>query len=160
MKPLPRPFLAAFSLIEVLVSIAIFGLMAGVSLTALNQMNHRAFVARCQTGASTVAQNQTDLILSMMPFNPQKNQVPPELTLGTTTVGSSTQPTVAIYRDPINQQVVVFGWMTTTVEDLNTTHSVTGAKLNIYRATVSVHYVFNGRIYPPVVMSTIRSSDL
>jgi prepilin-type N-terminal cleavage/methylation domain-containing protein len=151
---------SGFSFAEVLVSLAIFGIMAGSSLLSLNQMNNRAFVARCQTGASTVAQNQIDLILSNMPFNPQKSQVPPELTLGTTTKGTSANPTVPIYTDPVTQQVVVSGWMTTTVEDLNTTHPVTASKLNMYRATVSVYYRFRGRTYPPVVMSTIRCSDL
>lgn len=151
---------AAFLLAEVMVAVAIFGITAGVSLLALNQMNNRAFVARCQTGASTVAQNQIDLILSNMPFNPQKNQVPPELTPGTKSTGTSTNPTVPIYTDPVTQEIVVRGWMTTTVEDLNKTHPTTGNKLNLYRATVSVYYRFKGRIYPPVVMSTIRASDL
>jgi type II secretory pathway pseudopilin PulG len=149
-----------FVFAEVLVSLGIFGITAGASLLALNQMNNRAFVARCQTGASTVAQNQIDLILSNMPFNPQKSQVPPELTLGTTKKGTSTNPSVPIYTDPLTQQVIVNGWMTTTVEDLNRNHPTTGAKLNMYRATVSVFYRFKGRIYPPVVMSTIRSSDI
>lgn len=151
---------SAFVFAEVLVSLGIFGITAGVSLVALNQMNNRAFVARCQTGASTVAQNQIDLILSNMPFNPQKSQVPPELALGTKNTGSSTAPTVPIYTDPVTQEVLVNGWMTTTVEDLNKTHPATGNKLNMYRATVSVYYRFKGRTYPPVVMSTIRCSDL
>ena len=151
---------AAFLLVEVMISVAIFGITAGVSLLALNQMNNRAFVARCQTGASTIAQNQVDLILSNMPFNPQKNQIPPELTVGTTSKGSPSDPIVPIYTDPTTQEVVVRGWMNTTVEDLNTAHPGTGVKLNMYRATVSVFYRFKGRTYPPVVMSTIRCSDL
>ena len=78
MKLSPHLRQAAFSLAEVMVAVGIFGIMASASIVALNQMNNRAFISRCQTGASTVAQNQIDLILSDMPFNPQKNQVPPD----------------------------------------------------------------------------------
>ena len=56
------------------------------------RMNTNAALCRLQTGASTVAQNQIDLILSDSPFNPQYSQVPPELTIGTTNTGSSTNP--------------------------------------------------------------------
>ncbi len=160
MKPFPSRGQSAFLLAEVMVAVAIFGITAGVSLLALNQMNNRAFVARCQTGASTVAQNQIDLILSNMPFNPQKGQVPPELELGTKSTGTADDPTVPIYTDPVTQEVVVKGWMTTSVDDLQKIHPTTGTRLYLYRGTVSVYYRFKGRVYPPVVMSTIRSSDL
>jgi prepilin-type N-terminal cleavage/methylation domain-containing protein len=146
---------AAFSLAEVMVAVGIFGIMASSSIVALNQMNNRAFISRCQTGASTVAQNQIDLILSDMPFNPQKNQVPPELTVGTTTLGSITNPTVAVYTDP--RVGVVYGWMATTVADTATT--VNGVALSIYRISVTVSYKFRGKTYA-VKMNTMRCSDI
>ena len=148
---------AGFSLAEVMVAVGIFGIFAAISIVAMNRMNYRAALSRCQTGASTVAQNQIDLMLSEMPFNPQKSQVPPSLTLGTTNVGSSTNPTVAIYTDPKSNIVVVKGWMSTTVVNTNTT--MNGNNLNIYRATVTVSYVFKGKTYT-VKMSTMRSSDI
>ena len=148
---------AAFSLVEVMAAIGILGITAAVSIVALNQMNNRAFLSRCQTGASTVAQNQIDLILSEMPFNPQKSQTPPSLTLGTQSQGTSSAPSVPIYTDPVTGVVAVRGWMTTTVADTNTTLS--GVSLQIYRATVTVNYKFRGKDYS-VAMSTLRSSDI
>ncbi len=148
---------AAFSLAEVMVAVGVFGIMASASIVALNQMNNRAFISRCQTGASTVAQNQIDLILSDMPFNPQKSQVPPELTIGTTTKGSVTNPTVPVYTDPRVGGIVVNGWMTTTITDTATT--VSGVALNVYRVRVIVNYKFRGKTYA-VTMNTIRCSDV
>ena len=142
---------------EVLVSLGIFGIMAGVSLLALTHMNNRAFLSRCQTGASTVAQNQIDLILSDMPFNPQKGQNPTELTIGTTTSGTSSNPTLPIYTDPKTGIVSVFGWMSTTVADLGVSYS--GTPLNTYRATVTVSYKYRGRTYS-VSLDTLRTSDI
>ena len=148
---------AAFSLAEVMVAVGIFGILASSSIVALNQMNNRAFLSRCQTGASTVAQNQIDLILSDMPFNPQKNQVPPELTIGTTNLGSATNATVPVYTDPRVGGIVVFGWMDTTVTDTATT--VNGVALSIYRISVKVSYKFRGKTYA-VTMDTMRCSDI
>lgn len=142
---------------EVLVSLGVFGILAGVSLVALTHMNNRAFLSRCQTGAGTVAQNQIDLILSDMPFNPQKGQVPPELTIGTASAGSATTPTLPIYTDPKTGIVSVYGWMSTTVADLGASYNAT--PLNTYRATVTVSYKYKGRTYT-VTMNTLRTSDI
>ena len=138
-------------------AIGSLGITAGVSILALSHMNNRAFLSRCQTGASTVAQNQIDLILSDTPFNPQKSQIPPELVVGTVVVGSSTAPSVPIYTDPKTGNISVKGWMTTTVADTATTYN--GASLTIYRATVTVSYSFRNRSYA-VTMSTLRCSDI
>jgi len=148
---------AAFSLAEVMVAVGIFGILASASIVALNQMNNRAFVSRCQTGASTVAQNQIDLILSDMPFNPQKNQIPPELTIGTTMQGSPNNPTLPVYTDPRVGGIVVYGWMTTTITDTATTLS--GVALSIYRISVTVSYRFRGKTYA-VTMNSMRCSDI
>jgi prepilin-type N-terminal cleavage/methylation domain-containing protein len=148
---------AAFSLAEVMVAVGVFGILASSSIVALNQMNNRAFISRCQTGASTVAQNQIDLVLSNMPFNPTKNQVPPELVIGTTTVGSSSNPTVPVYTDPRVGGIVVRGWMTTVVTDTGATLS--GVALSVYRVRVTVNYRFRGKNYA-VTMNTMRCSDI
>jgi hypothetical protein len=124
---------------------------------ALLRMNHNAALSRLQTGASTVAQNRIDLILSDGPFNPQKNQTPPVLTLGTDFIGTQSNPTVPIYTDPATGEVSVRGWMTSNVVNTNTV--LNGQNLNIYRATVTIFYVFRGRNYS-VAMSTLRSSDI
>jgi prepilin-type N-terminal cleavage/methylation domain-containing protein len=118
MKSYRRFHAAAFTLVEIMVAIGMFGIAAAASIEALLRMNLRAALCRLQTGASTVAQNQIDLILSDSPFNPQSNQTPPELTLGTTNTGSSTAPSVAVYTDPITNAQVL-GWMSTTVANAN-----------------------------------------
>ena len=147
---------AAFTLAEVMVALGIFGITAAAAVAAMLRMNNNAALSRLQTGASTVAQNQIDLCLSDSPFNPQKSQVPPELTLGTTNAGSAASPTIAVYTDP-KTGIQVMGWMSTVVADTNTT--LNGNNLNIYRVTVTVNYTFKGKPYV-VKMSTIRASDI
>ncbi len=148
---------AAFLLSEVLVALGVFGITASVSMVALAHMNNRAFLSRCQTGASTVAQNQIDLIVSDMPFNPQKSQIPPELTIGPTYNGTASAPTIPIYTDPQTGVVAVWGWMTTTVANTNTSYN--SQPLNIYQATVTVSYKYKGKTYS-VTMCTMRCPDL
>ncbi|MEI8107074.1 MAG: hypothetical protein WCI46_04595 [Verrucomicrobiota bacterium] len=145
-----------FTLAEVTVALGMFGIIAASSTLAMLRLNNNAALSRLQTGASTVAQNQIDLILSDSPFNPQKSQVPPELTLGTTASGSSASPTVAVYTDP-KTGLNVLGWMTTQVVDTGSTFN--GNNLNIYRVSVSVFYQFKGRQYS-VSMNTMRCSDI
>lgn len=155
MKSNRRLRAAAFTLIEVMVAIGMFGIAASASIEAMIRMNLRAALCRLQTGASTVAQNQIDLILSDSPFNPQNSQIPPELTIGTTNTGTSTNPTVAVYTDPVSGMQVL-GWMTTTVANTNATEN--GSTLYVYQATVTVSYYYKGKLYS-ISMSTMRSSD-
>lgn len=147
---------AAFTLAEVMVALGLFGITAGASVSAMLRMNNNAALSRLQTGASTVAQNQIDLVLSDSPFNPQKSQVPPALTLGTTDAGSAAAPTVAVYTDP-KSGMQVKGWMRTEV--VNTGATLSGVALNTYRITVTVNYRFKGRDYT-VRMGTMRASDI
>ena len=147
---------AAFTLAEVMVALGLFGITATAAVSAMLKMNNNASLSRLQTGASTVAQNQIDLVLSDSPFNPQKSQVPPELTIGTTSIGSSTSPTVPVYTDP-KTGLQVLGWMDTTVADTATT--LNGTALNVYQISVIVSYKFKGRLYS-VSMSTLRCSDI
>jgi len=147
---------AAFTLAEVMVALGLFGITASAAVSAMLKMNNNAALSRLQTGASTVAQNQIDLALSDSPFNPQKNQIPPALTIGTTSAGSATTPTVAVYTDPKTGHRVL-GWMTTVVADTGST--LNGNVLHIFRVTVTVSYKFKGRQYG-VSMSTIRCSDI
>jgi hypothetical protein len=149
--------LAAFTMTEAIVGIAIAGIGIACCLTALSMMNSIASSSRNATGAYTVVMNQIDLILSDGPFNPQKTnadgspQIPPELQLGT-----RVQNNVPVYKEPTTG-VVVSGTMTTTVADASTTFS--GLTLSMYRATVTVNYTYRNRSYS-FSMSTIRSSDI
>jgi prepilin-type N-terminal cleavage/methylation domain-containing protein len=156
MKPSNRFRRAAFTLAEVMVALGIFGITAAAAVAAMLRMNNNAALSRLQTGASTVAQNQIDLCLSDSPFNPQKSQVPPALTLGSTNTGTMAAPTIAVYTDP-KTGMKVMGWMVTDVADTSTT--LGGQSLYIYRVTVTVNYQFKGRSYS-VKMSTMRASDI
>src|SRR6187401_3556704 len=120
MKSSSRFRRAAFTLAEVMVVLGILGITSAASVAAMLRMNNNAALSRLQTGASTVAQNQIDLCLSDSPFNPQKNQTPPALTLGTTNTGTSASPTIAVYTDP-KTGMQVMGWMITEVANTDTT---------------------------------------
>ena len=145
----------AFTLIEVMVAVSMLGIAAAASVEALLRMNLHAALCRLQTGASTIAQNQIDLILSDSPFNPQYSEIPPELTIGTTNTGTSTAPTVAVYTDP-SSSAKVLGWMTTTVA--NTNSVLNGNTLYVYQVTVTVSYYYKGKLYS-VSMATMRCAD-
>ncbi len=141
---------AAVTLLEVMIAAAMIGVAASSALWALTTMNRNANLARLSTGASTAAQNQIELILVDSPFNPQKNQIPPELQVGT-----SAPSTVTIYQDPSG--TVITGTLTTEVADISPTlNSVT---LPMYRATVTVAYTYGKRNYS-VTLSTVRCSDI
>src|SRR6188768_1661645 len=97
----------AFSLAELMVASGVLAIFAACSVLALIQMNKNAVLARLQTGASTLAQNRIDLILSDGPFNPQKinketglPQIPAALVPGIQQIGISTNPTLPVYSDP------------------------------------------------------------
>ena len=144
--------LDAFTLTEVLVALAMIGLMASSALWALVMINSNAAIARLYTGAMTTAQSQIDLILSDTPFDPQLDEYP---ALGELNVGTQTQ-SVPIYTDPATGNVVVSGTMTTTITDPGI--ELNGDDLNTYQATVTVTYQFRNRSYT-VTMSTLRASD-
>src|SRR5689334_7878503 len=86
----------AFTLVEVMITVGLLTIGAASTVGALLLSNNNASLSRLKTGAGTVAQNQIDLFLSLQPYNPAKNQEPPELALGTRLTGSSAVPTVPI----------------------------------------------------------------
>jgi type II secretory pathway pseudopilin PulG len=71
--------LAAFTMLEAIVGIAVLGIGAASTIGALTKFNSFAAMSRNATGAYTVVMNQIDLFQSMSPFNPQKTN--PDLTL-------------------------------------------------------------------------------
>jgi prepilin-type N-terminal cleavage/methylation domain-containing protein len=146
-----------FTLVEILVALAVLGSMSAGCFIAFNAVNTYSVSSRLYSEAQAVVQNQIDLILSKEPFNlnssPQK--VPGELALGTTTKNN-----VFIYTDPVSGKVVVTGSMTTTVTDVPTTMTYNGvtANLNVRKATVTVSYTFRNQNYS-VSMDTFRTAD-
>ena len=110
--------IAAVTLLEIMVAIAVLGTGSSACVATLLNMNHNATLSRLRTGAGTVAQNQIDYFLSIQPYNPQKNQIPPQLAVGTRYIGSSAAPTVAIYTDPRTGLVNCWGWIVSDVADM------------------------------------------
>ena len=86
----PRANSAAFTLIEIVIALAVLGVMASGVYIGFNAINAFAVSSRLYSEALTSAQNQIDLILSKEPFdttaanisgsfNPCLNKVPAEL---------------------------------------------------------------------------------
>lgn len=148
---------AGFTLIEVVIALAVLATVAGGCYIGFNAINTYAVSSRLYSEAQTVCQNQIDLILSKEPFDltttPQK--VPAVLALGTTTT-----PNVFIYQDPVTGKVIVTGTMVTTIGDANMSMTFAGAtsNLNVRKATVTVSYNFRGKDYS-VAMDTLRTAD-
>jgi prepilin-type N-terminal cleavage/methylation domain-containing protein len=145
----------AFTLMEVVMALAVVGTMGAGAYVGFNSLNTYAISSRLYTEAQTAAQNQIDLILSKEPFDPTRNKIPTVLALGTTTT-----PNVFVYKDPVSGNIVVTGTMTTTVTDLGATMTFAGStkNLNTYRATVTVSYTYRGKTYN-VSMDTMRTGD-
>src|SRR5437588_4134911 len=144
-----------FTLMEVVMSLAVIGTMGAGCYVGFNALNSYAVSSRLDSEAQTAAQNQIDLILSKEPFDPVNNKIPTVLTVGTTTT-----PNVFVYKDPVSGNVVVTGTMTTTITDLGTTMTFAGSttNLNTRRATVTVSYIYRGKTYN-VSMDTMRTGD-
>jgi type II secretory pathway pseudopilin PulG len=148
---------SAFTLTEAAMAIAIIGITMTAFMMTMSRLNESASITRNATGASTVLQNQIDLLVSDGPFNPQKTnsdgtpQIPPELVLGTHITNNA-----PIYREPATG-VVVSGTVTTTVTDMSAVLS--GITMPIYRADVTVTYIYRSRNYT-VTRSTLRASDI
>jgi prepilin-type N-terminal cleavage/methylation domain-containing protein len=81
---------AGFTLIEIVIALAVLGVMAAGVYLGFNSVNNYAVSSRLYSEAQTAAQNQIDLILSREPFDvknayvtgsfdPSVNQVPIEL---------------------------------------------------------------------------------
>jgi prepilin-type N-terminal cleavage/methylation domain-containing protein len=88
----PAPFCAAFTLVEIVIALAVLGTMAAGVYLGFNGVNTYAVSSRLYSEAQIAAQNQIDLILSKEPFdssssgayisgsfNPALNKIPVEL---------------------------------------------------------------------------------
>jgi prepilin-type N-terminal cleavage/methylation domain-containing protein len=145
-----------FTLVEVVVALAVIGTMAAGCYGGFHSLNTYAISSRLYSEAQSVAQNQIDLILSKGPFDPANNKIPTVLQIGTTTT-----PNVFVYRDPVSGNVVVAGTMTTTIADAGYTMTYAGStnNLNIRKATVTINYQYRNTNYS-LSMDTFRTSDL
>jgi type II secretory pathway pseudopilin PulG len=148
---------SAFTLTEAVVALSIVTVGLGSFITGMTKLNEQASISRNATGAGTVLQNQVDLMLSHGPFNPQKTnedgsvQIPPELTVGTHVTNN-----IAIYREQ-STGIIVSGTLTTVVTDAS--QVVSGMKMWLYRANITLNYVYRGKTYT-ASRSTVRTSDI
>ena len=156
--------LAAFTLAEVTMALAVIGTMGAGCYVGFNSINAYAVSSRLYSEAQTCAQNQIDLILSTEPFDPINSKVPSVLGGAVLASGASTTittPNVFVYEDPVSGSAVVTGTLTTTVTNPGFTMTYptgTTTNLNTYRANVSVTYSFRGKNYN-VSMDTMRTAD-
>ena len=148
---------AAFTLVEILVSLAVLGTMSGGAYVGFNAINQYSVSSRLYSQAQTVAQNQIDLILSDGPFDP--NVVPPKIP-AVLALGPTVKNNVFIYTDPTTGVVSVRGTMTTIITDTGNTMTLEGAttKLNLRHCTVKVSYTFRNTNYV-VALDTMRTAD-
>jgi len=65
----PAPFRAAFTLVEIVIALAVLGVMAAGCYIGFNAINTYAVTSRLYSEAQTAAQNQIDLVLSKEPFD-------------------------------------------------------------------------------------------
>jgi prepilin-type N-terminal cleavage/methylation domain-containing protein len=81
---------AAFTLVEIVIALAVLGVMSAGCYIGFNAINTYAVTSRLYSEAQTAAQNQVDLILSREPFdisaayisgsfNPALNRIPVEV---------------------------------------------------------------------------------
>jgi type II secretory pathway pseudopilin PulG len=176
---------AAFTLVEIVISLAVIGTLAGSCYIGFNAVNAYGVGSRLYSEAQAAAQNQIDLILAREPFDVMSTPVKIPLELMTAAelaalnpaLGSSTPDTSSayypyylqnglltrdafIYTDPNTGLVLVKGTVSTTITDPNTTVTLEGTTtaLNLRRATVTVRYLFRNTNYT-VSMDTMRTAD-
>jgi len=141
-----------FTFIEIMVALAIVAVVAAAAFWSLTAANRQASANRLFTAGQAIAQNQIELFQTDGPFNPQLNQIPLSLQIDT-----RAKQNVVIYTDPLNDNVIVTGTLTTTVSDPGITFS--GANLNMRQVTVKLNYTYAGHNYV-VSMNSMRTSDL
>ncbi len=143
---------AGITLVEIMLSIAMVGVVGASSIWAFTAVNRYAFTNRLLTAAQGVARSQIELVQIDTPFNPQFAQIPPDLEIGT-----RTETGVTIYSDPNDSDLQVNGSITTMVTDPGWT--IGGVSINARQVRVRVTYVYRGKTFN-VNMNTFRVSDI
>src|SRR5438477_12220318 len=134
-----------FTLMEVVMALAVIGTMGAGCYVGFNSLNSYAISSRLYTEAQACAQNQIDLILSKEPFDIVNNKIPAVLggqVLAANASTTVTTPNVFVYTDPVSGNVVATGTMTTKITNPADVMTYAGAttNLNTYLATVTVTY--------------------
>jgi prepilin-type N-terminal cleavage/methylation domain-containing protein len=163
-----------FTLVEVIICIAVLGVGVACTVAALTKMNEIASISRNMTGASTAVMSQIDLFQSVGPFNPQTGQIPKDsnnpplydMNPGTHFIGNQDPATKAVssqwpiyqYKDS-NGNVVVVKTDPTKNEGLKIQVTDISASVpNTYQAVVTITYTYRNKQYS-FSMSALRTSD-
>ena len=177
---------AAFTLTEVIISLAIIGAMSSGCFLGFNAINNYSVTSRLYSEAQAAAQHQIDLILSRAPFDVMVTPKKVPLELMTAAELAAVSPALAtappskssshypyyrdasgllakeafIYQDPNTGEVLVRGTLTTNIAEVGDTMTLDGitSALNTRQATVRVNYVFRNKEYV-VAMDTLRTAD-
>lgn len=180
----PRP--GGFTLIEIVISLAVLGTMSAGAYLGFNAINAYAVSSRLYSEAQATAQHQIDLVLSKAPFDvmvaPKK--VPLELKtageLAALNPALATSPPATsnvyypyyldsngrlakqafIYKDPQTGEILVTGTLASTTTELGDTMTLEGTttSLNTRKVTVEVTYKFRNTNYL-IAMDTLRTAD-
>ena len=153
----------AFTLMEVVMALAVIGTMGAGAYVGFNSINAYAISSRLYTEAQACGQNQVDLILSKEPFDIVNSKIPAVLggqVLAANASTTVTTPNVFVYTDPVSGNVVATGTMTTKITNPADAMTFAGAttNLNTYLATVTVTYTYRNKTYN-VSMDTARTAD-
>lgn len=149
-----------FTILESLVSMVIVGILMTSGFVALSQINDYAYTHRLYSCATAIVQDRIDRSLAAGPFNPDDNEIPTELTVGSTVVSN-----LSIYTDPddlvlsTTAQPVVTGTLTTTVSKTTLPiSSGTNTTVPLQHTRVILLYGYRNKPYR-VEMTCLRSSD-
>jgi prepilin-type N-terminal cleavage/methylation domain-containing protein len=181
----PSRFRPGFTLVEIVISLAVIGTLAGSCFIGFNAINAYSVASRLYSEAQAAAQNQIDLVLAREPFDvmvspkkvPLELMTAAELAALNPALGTSTPATsnayypyyqkngllardAFIYTDPNTGQILVKGTVTMNITDLGSSMTLEGitTDLNVRRATVTVSYKFRNTDYT-VSMDTMRTAD-
>lgn len=141
----------AFTIVEVLVAVAVLALLGTGAVAGLLSINRVVVANRLATNAQAIAQSTIDRLLSE-PY-PEGSSAPPDLAPGSTVVSN-----IPIYTDPGSGAVIVTGNVTTTITDISRTIVAGQPASSLLRASVVVGYNFGGKANS-VVLSTVRAVD-
>ena len=163
-----------FTLIETIIAIAALGIGVACTVGALTKMNEIASTGRNMTGAAAAVMSQIDLFQSVGPFNPQKAEVPNDvtnrtydMTLGTHIIScrdpiaktTSNKWPIYQYTDSSNNNVAVVETDPNKGEYLKIQVTDISASVpNTYQAVVTITYTYRNKQYS-FSMSAIRTSD-
>ena len=184
-RPRPPYLRGGFTLIEIVIALAVLGTMAGGAYLGFNAVNTYAVSSRLYSEAQATAQHHIDNVLSKAPFDvmvtpkkiPLELMTEAELAAVTPALATSPPPTsnayypyyrsngrltkqAFIYRDPQTGEILVTGTLASTVTELGDAMTMEGVTtpLNTRRVTAEVTYKFRNTDYV-VAMDTLRTAD-